>query len=288
MVESRAILVAGATGQQGGAVARNLLKRGLAVRALTRDPGKVSELRKLGMEVALGNLTDRPSLDEALHGIKRVFLVTTPFEKGMETEVQQGMTAVNAARAAGVEHLVYTSVASVDRATGIPHFETKWKVEQHIRKSGVPATILRPVFFMENFGSSWLLPGIKNGKLTLPVRPDHPLQMIALDDIGEVAATAFENPRDYIGQVVELAGDEKTLPDAMRLLSKAIGKPILYEQMPDERSEKAFGKELAIMFRWFNDVGYDVDIAALRKRYGIALTQFEELIAHASWVESLK
>ncbi len=288
MVESSAILVAGATGQQGGAVARNLLKRGFRVRALTRNPGQVSELKKAGMEVALGNLTDRPSLDEALYGIKRFFLVTTPFEKGMETEVQQGVTAVKAATAAGVEHLVYTSVASVDRATGIPHFETKWKVEQHIRKSGVPATILRPVFFMENFGSSWLLPSIRNGTLALPVHPNRPLQMIALNDIGEVAATAFANPRDYLGQVLELAGDEKTLPDTLKLLSKRIGKPILYEQMPDERSEKMFGKEIATMFRWFNNVGYDVDIASLRRRYGIVLTRFEDLIAGASWVESLK
>ncbi len=287
MATKEMILVTGATGQQGGAAARCLLRKGQKVRALTRDPAKAAELKKQGAEVVSGDLTNRASLDVALRGVKMAFLVTTPYEKGIEAEVKQGITMADAAKAAGVEHLVFTSVGSADRNTGIPHFESKWKVEQHIRKIGMPATILRPVFFMENFASPWFLPAIKSGKLVLPLRADRPLQMIALADIGEFAAAAFLRPKEFIGQAIDLAGDEMTLPEAMQLLSKASGKKIGYEQLPDEQSEKAFGYDFAVMFRWFDEVGYSVNIPVLQKRWGIPLTKFKDLIAKAPWVKQI-
>jgi uncharacterized protein YbjT (DUF2867 family) len=219
--------------------------------------------------------------------MKKVFLVTTPFEKGMEHEVTQGIIMADAAKAAGVDHLVYTSVGSASRKTGIPHFETKWKVEEHIRKIGIPATILRPVFFMENFASPWFAPMIKNGKLVLPLRSDRRLQMIALDNIGDFGAGAFLRPKDFIGQEIELAGDELTLPEAMKIISQATGKTVVYEQLPDEQSEKTWGHDFAVMFRWFNKVGYNVDIPGLQKRWGIPLTRFKNLVAQAAWIKQL-
>lgn len=287
MASNEIILVTGATGQQGGAVARSLLRKGQKVRTLTRNPAKAGELKKMGVEVVAGDLTDRESLNAALLGVKKVFLVTTPFERGMETEVLQGITMADAARAAGVDHLVYTSVGSAARNTGIPHFETKWKVEQHIKKIGIPATILRPVFFMENFASPWFFPAIKGGTLVLPLRADRPLQMIALDDIGGFGAAAFLRPKEFIGQAIELAGDEMTLPEAMRILSRASGKTINYEQLPDEQAEKALGHDFAVMFRWFNEVGYNIDIPTLHKRWEVPLTKFKDFVARAAWIKLL-
>ncbi|MBN4054795.1 NmrA family NAD(P)-binding protein, partial [Nitrospira defluvii] len=144
VMKNETILVTGATGQQGQ-----------TVRGLTRTPSKAEALKKLGAEVVAANLTDRPSLDAALKGINKVFLVTTFFEEGMEADVKQGITMVDAAKAAGVEHLVFSSVGSAHRKTSIPHFETKWQVEQHIQKIGLPATIIRPTAFMDNFGTFW-------------------------------------------------------------------------------------------------------------------------------------
>jgi uncharacterized protein YbjT (DUF2867 family) len=279
------ILVTGATGQQGGAVARSLLRQGQKIRVLTRNPVKREELKKMGAEVVVGDLTDTVSVKTALQGIKKVFLVTTPFEAGMETEVRQGITMVDAAKIAGVDHLVFNSVVSADRNTGIPHFETKWRVEQHIQKTGIPATILRPVFFMENFASPWMLPAMQKGKLVFPMQPNRRLQMIALKDIGEFAAAAFLRREEFIGQVIELAGDEMTIPEALDILSKSMARKIQYEQLPDDQLENALGHDMAVMFRWFNKVGYNVDIPVLEKRWGINLTKFKEVIAEAPWAK---
>lgn len=279
------ILVTGATGQQGGAVARNLLRQGQKIRVLTRNPVKAEELRKMGAEVVVGDLTDTASVNTALQGIKKVFLVTTPFEAGMETEVRQGITMVDAAKIAGVDHLVFNSVVSADRNTGIPHFETKWRVEQHILKVGIPTTILRPAFFMENFASPWMLPAMQKGKLVFPMQPNRRLQMIALKDIGEFAAAAFLRPKEFIGQVIELAGDGMTIPEALDILSKSMASKIQYEQIPDDQLENALGHDMAVMFRWFNKVGYNVDIPVLKKRWGINLSTFKEVIAEASWAK---
>ncbi|MGB3940895.1 MAG: NmrA/HSCARG family protein [Candidatus Manganitrophaceae bacterium] len=276
------ILVTGGTGQQGGAVVRSLLRQGAKVRLLTRNRAKAQSLEKEGAEVAVGDFTDRNSLDAALKGVKKLFLMTTFFEKGIEGEVQQGITLIDAAKTAGVEHLVFTSVGSADQKTGIPHFESKRRVEEYLQKSGLPATILRPTGFMENFGT-YFRPS-PQGIITLPLRPDTKLQMIAVRDIGEFGAAAFLHPAKFIGQAIDLAGDALTMPEVAALLSRA-GRPVEFQQMPENEVEAAMGRDFALMFRWFNEGGYSVDIPALRKRWGIPLTTFKEAIADAPWVK---
>lgn len=279
MKNTETILVCGASGQQGGSVVRSLVHHGQKVRALTRNPAKRESLKRLGADVVIGDLTDRSSLEKAFQGVKKVFLVTTPFEKGMDAEVAQGVAVADAAKAAGVDHLVFSSVASADKQTGIPHFETKQKIEQHIKRLGIPATVIRPVFFMENFAAPWMLPAIQKGKLVLPLKPDRKLQMVAVKDIGEFVAAAFLNPEKFIGQAIDLAGDEMTIIEALDILSKSRGHKIQYEQLPDEQMESAVGEDMALMYRWFNNKGYQVNIAALQKQWGIPLTKFKEVAA---------
>jgi uncharacterized protein YbjT (DUF2867 family) len=282
MNDTKIILVTGATGQQGGAVARSLLRRGQRIRALTRNPAKAAWLAKEGAEMARGDLTDSASLRAALQGVQGVFAMSTPFEAGMDEEVAQGTMLADLAKQAGVRHYVYTSVGGAERNTGIPHFDTKWQVEQHIRRIGLPATILRPVWFMENFGT-FCRPFILQGTLALPLRPDRKLQMIALQDIGEFGATAFMRPNDFLDQAIELAGDELTMIEVVTHLSRTMGRPIRFQQVPDGQAPAAFGDDLAIMFRWFNEQGYQGDIEGLERRYGIPLTKFTEVIASADW-----
>jgi len=192
MTAQQTILVAGATGQQGGAVARHLREGGFAVRALTRDPDgdKAQALRAGGSEVVRGDLSDRASLDAALEGVYGVFSMATPFEQGMDAEVLQGKTLGDAARAAGVRHYVYSSVGGAERRSGVPHFETKWQVEEHLRSLDLPMTIVRPVYFFENFGGWGLQPqeGGEGYTLAMPLSPDATLQSVAVDDIGAFAA----------------------------------------------------------------------------------------------------
>ena len=189
------ILVTGATGQQGGAVARELLAKGHKVRAMTRQPdGEAARaLKKLGAEVVSGDLNDAASFERALAGAWGVFAVQNTWEAGVELEETQGKRIAEVARKQNVQHFVYASVASAHRKTGIPHFENKWRVEEKVRRLGFPShTILRPVFFMENLASPSFLPAIQEGKLAIGIKPTTVLQMIAVQDIGKYGARAFE------------------------------------------------------------------------------------------------
>lgn len=279
--QSKLILVTGATGQQGGAVASALLAQGQKVRVMSRSPEKASALAHAGAEVVKGNLTTPSDLQAALQGVHGVFAMSTAFEAGMETEVRQGIMLADAAKQAGIAHYVYTSVGSAHRNTGIPHFETKWKVEQHIKKIGLPTTILRPVWFMENF-MTFAKPSA-DGVLMLPMNPSRKLAMVALKDIGAFGAAAFLRPKDFLGQAIDLAGDELTMPETAALLTTAMGRPIRFQEFPMEQAEAAMGHDFATMFRWFNEVGYAIDIPALKRQFGMPLTTFAEWVRTVDW-----
>jgi uncharacterized protein YbjT (DUF2867 family) len=261
----KTILVTGATGRQGGATARRLMEDGWSVRAMTRDLSKPAarELSLLGAQVVQGDMGDADSVARAVKGCHGLFSVQDFSQAGLEGEVRQGKLLADAARSAGVSHFVYTSVGAANQNTGIPHFETKARIEEHVRATGLRYTIIRPVFFMDNFLSPGMRDGIIAGRLSLPIRSERPLQMIAVRDIGQMAATAFADTDRYGGRAIDLAGDELTLPHACRILSSAIGHEVRYEEanLADmERSSPEMGK----MFRWFNERGYSVDIHSLR------------------------
>ena len=262
----KTIVVIGATGQQGGATARHLLAQGWRVRALTRDPqgAAAQALAAAGAEVVSGNLDDRASLDQAFAGAYGVFSVQNFWlpDVGAAGEVRQGKTVADAAKAAAVRHFVYTSVGGAERRTGLSHFDSKWQIEAYIRSLGLPATILRPVFFMENLTSPMM--GPRDGVLANALRPATLLQMIAVDDIGFFAALAFAQPQEFTGKAIELAGDSLTMPQVAETMSRVTGQPVQFVEVPLEQVA-AFSQETADMLAWFNDHGYEADIAALRK-----------------------
>jgi uncharacterized protein YbjT (DUF2867 family) len=263
-------------------VARNLLEWGFTVRALTRDADKAAarELADLGAEVVSGDLEDRASIERVLDGVYGVFSVQQFMETGVEGEVRQGVLLADAAKAAGIEHLVYSSVGSAHRDTGIPHFESKWGVEEHVRASGVPYTVLRPVFFMQNW--EFMREPILGGTLPQPLDPDKPFQMIDAEDIGVFAAMAFDDPETWIGREADIAGDELTMPEIAGTFSRVIGRNVDYFQVPWEGFEEQMGEEYAVMYRWFNDQGYEADIAALRDEYP-DLASFEQYLRGHGW-----
>jgi len=282
--QSKIILVTGATGQQGGAVARALLTKGQKVRVMTRTPAKASALANAGAEVVKGDLTNSSDLQAALRGVHGVFAMSTPFEAGMDQEVRQGIMLADAAKQAGIAHYVYTSVGSAHRNTGIPHFESKWKVEQHIRQIGLPATVLRPVFFMENF-TTFCKPSAE-GILMMPMRADKKLALVAVRDIGEFGAAALMRPNDFLGHAIDLAGDELPMPEVAAQLSKVTGRSIRFQGLPLEQAEATMGHDIATMFRWFNEVGYQVNVAALKQTFKIPLTTFAEWVKTVDWARA--
>lgn len=273
--KDKTILVIGATGNQGDAVVNSLLDDGWGVKAFTRgrDKHKTQLLEEMGAQVVIGDLNDRASVDKALKGVYGVFAVLAFHEEGIEGEKRQGKTLAEAAKNAGVEHFIYSSVGGSERRTGIPHFESKWEIEEHIRSIGLPSTIFRPVFLMYNFNAPQfnLRQSILDGVLALPIRPDKPLQMLAPEDLGAFVRIAFENPQDFLGKAIELAGDELTMPEAAEAFSRATGKHVRYEEMPIE-TVRSFSEDMALMFRWFNDKGYQADIRALRAMHPALMT----------------
>jgi len=283
---NKVILVTGATGKQGGAVACSLLGDGWKVRALTRNPDKPASrmLKNSGAEVVRGSLDDRDSINHALKGVYGVYSVQNFGEHGVDKEILQGKLLADAAKAAGVSHFVYSSVSSANRRTGIPHFDSKWEVEKYIQKLGLPATVIRPTFFMENFIAT---PDWQNqifeGRLSMALKPKTRLQMIAVDDIGAFVALAFMNPDEYIGTSLDIAGDELTGPEIAGVFGSAIGKTVKFEELPIEEVRK-FSEEYAIMYEWFNKTGYNVDIDALRSIYP-DLKTFQRWVSEKTWTK---
>jgi uncharacterized protein YbjT (DUF2867 family) len=257
------VLVTGATGTQGGAVARQLVKKGHRVRAFTRNVASpaAQALAALGVELAQGDLEDRASIDRALAGMEAMFSVATPYERGPEAETRQSILAADAAAAAGA-YLVYSSVANADRQTGVPHFDSKFAVEEHIRTRGIEATILAPVYFMENafFGLAQLRQGVYGS----PLLPTRRLMQVAVSDIAGAAVAALENRDRYAGKRYDLAGDELSGEEVVAILSKATGRRISYFQVPMETIRGAMGEGAVKMYEWFETTGYSADRAALR------------------------
>ena len=225
------ILVAGGTGHQGGAAARHLLADGWRVRALVRDPEKPASLAlaKAGCELARGDLTDRASLDRAVDGCHGVYSVQTPRDVGQDVEVQEGFNLADAAAAAGVAHLVFSSVIGADREDATSFRMPKHQIEAHIAQLGIPATIWRPVSFLENFLGQKA--GIVSGHLRAPADPDVVRQFIAVDDIGKFVALAFREHDRFAGVTAEIASDEMTMPKIAELFSLVLDLPVVYDRI---------------------------------------------------------
>jgi uncharacterized protein YbjT (DUF2867 family) len=285
MADKRNVLVTGATGKQGGTVARELLAKGYTVRAMTRKPNEenAQALAKLGAEVIQGDFDDDASLARAVQGVWGAFSVQNTWEAGVEREEEQGKRFAKIAKDAGVQHFVYSSVGSAHRKTGIPHFENKWRVEETVRSLSFPScTIIRPAFFMENFIAPWFKPAIDQGRLTVGIRPTTVLQMMAVEDIGKYGAWAFDNCQKLNGRAIDIAGDAKTMPETAKIIGKAVGRKIEFVPTPIEEVRK-FSEDFAIMLEWFDAVGYNVDIKATAKESGIRPTTLPQWAAKVDW-----
>jgi uncharacterized protein YbjT (DUF2867 family) len=208
-----------------------------------------------------------------LAGAWGVFGVQNAGEAGVEREEEQGKRLATLAREAGVEHYVYTSVGSADKQTGVPHFDNKWRIEETVRALHFPShVILRPVFFMENLVAPFSLQG---STMAWALAPETKLQMIAVDDIGWFGAQAFTNAAVLNRREIDLAGDLRTMPEAAKILTKALGRPIDFAQTPIEQVRQ-YSKEMALMLEWFERVGYSADIAGLEREFGRSLTKLPD------------
>ncbi|WP_443075298.1 NmrA/HSCARG family protein [Streptomyces sp. NBC_01483] len=263
----KTVLVTGATGNQGGATARHLLAAGWRVRALVRDETApaAAQLAAAGAELVRGNLDNRASLDAAIRGAYGVYSV----QSDNPNEITQATSIADAAKAAGVQHLVYSSVGGMEQQNRfyVEHGWgpiDKWQIEQHIHELGLPSTILRPAGFMEDFTSPARF--FQNGSLNVPWHDEMVMKLIAIDDVGAFAALALADPNTYVGRTMEIAGDRLTAPQIADALGKAADRTVPRTQIPlGVLWEHA--PEVAKVMTWANETFYDIDLAPVRKAF---------------------
>lgn len=258
------ILVIGATGNQGGAVVRQLLPTHFnKIRAFTRDPAgkKAQAFLMTGVKLFKGNLDDTESLLAAMDGAYGVFCAINMMEGGVQKEEERGKRVADAVKKTGVRHFIYSSVGGAERNSGVPHFESKWHIEEYIRSLRLPYTIVRPVAFMDNFT---FLPPFLFLSFMRSFLGAKRLQLISVEDIGKWVALAFVNPEFFMGREAEIAGDELNYREIQEIYARVTGKRTMTVAMPATIILKMMG-DFGKMFAWFKDYGYQADIEEFRQ-----------------------
>jgi uncharacterized protein YbjT (DUF2867 family) len=270
------ILVIGATGTHGGAVAGALLAASFTVHALVRNPrsDRAQALAENGVQLITGDLEDVSSLVRAFDGVAAAYAVTTPFEGGADEEERQGENIIAAAQEANLGWLLLASVAAADRAP-VPHFQSKARIERRLRATALPWTVIAPSYFYENVLGSRT--EIRAGRLPIAVPADKPLQQVALGDLGSLVVAVLGRRAEHLSLRVEAAGDAPT-PAAM---AAAIG--VRYEPVALDVVRKR-NADLAAMYAFLSGEGYAIDVPGLRAAYPeVAWSSFANWAAGIDW-----
>lgn len=260
--EGKTIVVVGATGRQGGAVTRHLLKHGWGVRGLTRKPEskKAAELKALGVEVVKADLGDRSSLEAAFENAYGVYNMQAPLPGKIDVEIRQGRNAAEAAKRTGIRHVVYGSAGPGHTKTGIEQWDAKQEITRTMKELGLPLTVLRPMAFMELMSdpsyypqsSTWYIwPKLMGTARKIP--------WISVQDVGAVAARAFANPDDYLGRDLPLAAEALSLGECREIYRETKGKYPSRFPMPMFLFETFVGKDIPNMWRWLRTNPVDLD-----------------------------
>lgn len=258
------VAVLGAAGGQGGAVVDALLDAGRTVRGVVRSPesARAHALADRGIEIAVADLMSGDGLTEAFTGTAGAFALTTPFESGADAELTQGDAIIAAAEAAQLPYLVFSSVASANLGTGVPHFESKYQVEQRLANSGIPNTIVGPTYFYDNiFGDRDALGA---GFLLMAMPTEMPLQQVSRADLGSVVAALFVDPSQHLGARIDIASDSVTPGQMAAVISSATGTTVTAESYDPERISSP---DMRSMFTFLGTTGYNVNITRLHNEF---------------------
>ncbi len=284
-MDIKRIMVTGATGHQGGAVLRALKNSGHKLYGLSRhlNNEKVKKLEKAGVTMIEGDFHRINSLKKAFRNIDSLFLVGTPYETGPTLETINDINVIDIAFEVGITHLVFSSMANANKNTEIPHFDSKWRVEEYLMDRGIPYTIIAPTFFYENMISSFLLPDLKENILTLPMPKEVKLQCMSLKNLGEFAAMVLKDRERFINMRIDMAEDALNGPMFAESISSAYGRKINYVVEPMDQM-RSMSEDMATMFDWFNKIGYSVNIDAFMSRYPeIEWISFSQWAMHQDW-----
>lgn len=283
---STRVLVVGATGNQGGAVVDGLLAANdeqFSVYGLTRDATseKAQSLADRGVTVVEGDLNDTESLRDAVDGVDAVFAVTNYFIAGFEGEIEQGTNIAEVAAESDIDYFVYSSVGGADRTEEVEHFISKYRVEQRIADMDLSATVLRPVYFMSNFEG--MRDDIQSGTLALPLNEGVSLQMLDVADYGDVVARVFTAPDEFVGETIEVAGDEQTLEEMAETFTDVLESDVEPIHVPLEDARERQPEDLVKMYEWFNSDGYAADIDSLETEFEMQFNSLAMYLRNHGW-----
>jgi uncharacterized protein YbjT (DUF2867 family) len=282
--EGKRIVVVGATGRQGGQVARHLLNHGWRVVGLTRKPEskKAGALKTLGVELAQADLEDIPSLEAAFQNAYGLYHMQPPVPGKPDVEIRQGRNAAQAAKRTGVRHVVYGSAGPGRSRTGIEQWDTKLEITQAMKDIGLPLTVLRPMAFMElmsdpsyypNSSTWYIWPNLMGTERRIP--------WLSVQDLGAIAAKAFANPDEYLGKDLPLAADAQSLAECREIYRQVWGKNPSRFPMPMFLFEKFVGKDVPNMWRWLRTNPVSLDTSTTYKVHPNAMTV-------QTWMRSLR
>jgi uncharacterized protein YbjT (DUF2867 family) len=271
------VLVCGATGRFSG-LNELLINRGHRVLAGTRSPDSPAarQLRDHGAQIVRLDFDDPSSISRAARHADAVVAAGTTHAAGPAADIRHGRAVVDAAAAARVDRLVYITVAGADRRTGVPLIDSKYEVEHYLRRSGVPHTIVAPVYLMENMWNPWNAAALTAGRLPTPVSRFRPLQQIPISDVLELTAHILQSHNTGRGERIEIASDELTAERAAEIITRLLGRHVNVEDPPADQPNP--------LFIWLERVGTQVDIAALRQRFpDIGWHTFAEWATEQNW-----
>jgi uncharacterized protein YbjT (DUF2867 family) len=292
--EEQKVLVYGATGVQGSSIVRQLLQEGYRVRVLVRDPRKAQALHEAGAEVAVGSFGNLETLIAASKGVNAVVL-QLPLEFSPAV-IQYGRNAIDAAKKAGVDLLIFnTSVLVPDAVTNVKALELKREVETYLYQSGLPAIVLRPTFYMENLAAPWSAPTIVQKRtVAYPMTSNFLASWITVEDLAAFVAQALKYP-ELSGSVFNVGGPEVlTGEDIAKRFSKYLGHEVSYYPIPLEQFEQQMnaaigepvGTEIAALYRWFVEQPQSpaiIDTQSVLQKLPVKLTTMEQWIHRQTW-----
>lgn len=271
MGKQKTVLITGITGNQGSAAAKHILNEGNSVIGLTRN--KNSENAKLwkakGVNIVEGNLNEPDLFKNHLDNVDAIFLVQGL--QGKNDEIKQAKQFIDAIEPQSKAHFIYSSVLGADLKTGVPHFDSKFEIENYLKSKNLSFTILRPASFYENHLMPQVANAIRKGKYVSPLNKTCKQQMIGVDDIGKITAQVISNRSGYEGKTISIATDEWQIGDIPEAFSKVIQKPVKYKKLPGFITRLAMGKDLSKMFKYMNKNDFSVvnNIESIKNEFGI-------------------
>jgi uncharacterized protein YbjT (DUF2867 family) len=293
MTKQNTILVTGATGAQGGSVARHLLKNGkFAVRCLTRNPASENAvaLQKAGAEIIKGDFEDIESLKTAMKGCYGVYGVTDYWEH-FDREYDLGKNLIDAVKSSDIEHFIFstlpdTRVAS-DGKYNIPHFGIKAKLEGYAYRHQLKATYVQIAFYFENFYNYFPPKEQEDGSFLFGFpQGDTPLAGIAIEDLGGVVSAILDKPEEFISYKFGVVGDDMPLSEYAEIMTRVLGKKYIYKHVPRDvfaAYEFLGAREIADMFE-FNSLYIPNRKADMKKCKSL----YPEMQTFETWLKANK